>query len=312
MKKILSVVLVVMVLISVFVETQFTVMATQSMSGNFNKGYSMTNNPATNMVNIAVAQNERTQGSLGYSEAWCADFVSDCAKLAGQSAAIPFNGVVQSMYSAVINAGGKVVGSAQAGDLVFFTNGSGYGHVGIATDGTHNISGNIYYLGASPSKVKILENRYEGFKSWTFVRPNYQGVATPVNNPQGCFDWVKSNSPGTIQVHGWAFDRDNLGASLAIHIYVGGPAGSGAPGYAITANKSRPDVNNAYPGVGNNHGFDDTIRVSKTGLQTIYVYAINVGGGNDNPLLGYQNVVIKELTGEINISNGDYYIANAS
>lgn len=145
-------------------------------------------------------------------------------------------------------------------------------------------------------------NGYSIHSNLQYVVPN-DNFPVIGNNPEGCFDWVKSNSPGTIQVHGWAFDRDNLGASLAIHIYVGGPAGSGAPGYAITANKSRPDVNNAYPGVGNNHGFDDTIRVSKTGLQTIYVYAINVGSGNDNPLLGYQNVFVKTDAEKPTISN---------
>ena len=51
-------------------------------------------------------------------------------------------------------------------------------------------------------------------------------------------------------------------------------------------------MNNAYSGVGNYHGFNDTISVSETGTKTIYIYAINIGGGNTNPLLGTKTVTI--------------------
>lgn len=111
-------------------------------------------------------------------------------------------------------------------------------------------------------------------------------------NSEGAFDRVTSNANKQITVKGWAFDRDNLNASLQIHVYVGGPAGSGAPGYVLTANKYRPDVNNVYKGVGNNHGYEGSINVSRTGRQTVYIYAISVGGG-ENTLLGYKDVDIK-------------------
>lgn len=84
-------------------------------------------------------------------------------------------------------------------------------------------------------------------------------------NSEGAFDRVTSNANKQITVKGWAFDRDNLNASLQIHVYVGGPAGSGAPGYVLTANTYRPDVNNVYKGVGNNHGYEGSINVSRTG-----------------------------------------------
>ena len=111
--------------------------------------------------------------------------------------------------------------------------------------------------------------------------------------PQGWFDSVASDKSGEITVEGWAFDRDKLGTSLEIHVYVGGPAGSGAPGYRIKADTSRPDVDAVYPGVGKNHGFSSTIQVDRTGTQTVYVYAINVAGGDTNPLLGAKSVTIK-------------------
>ena len=112
------------------------------------------------------------------------------------------------------------------------------------------------------------------------------------NKPQGCVDLASSPSKGTLRIAGWAFDKDVSTKSIQVHVYVGGPAGSGAPGYAITANKSRPDVNNAYKITGN-HGFDNTLSVSKSGKQTIYIYAINEGGGSGNPLIGTKTVTIK-------------------
>ena len=155
-------------------QTTVSVSAVNSSTGGFSKNYTVTGDGFTDMVNIAMAQNEKTQSQIGYNGSWCAAFVSDCAVLAGQESAIPWNGAVSSMYNAVINAGGYSISSPQAGDLVFFSSGSGYGHVGIVLDNSRNISGNIWYNGQAPSKVKILYNKNEGYSSWTFVRPNYK------------------------------------------------------------------------------------------------------------------------------------------
>lgn len=185
MKKLLSVILFVGIIMSTFwgvsvtskaVDTETQLTGTQSKSENFLKTYTTSGNGANDMVNIAKAQNEKTKAQLGYTEAWCADFVSDCAKLAGQSTAVPFNGACNSMYNAVINAGGKKVSSAQAGDLVFFSYGSGYGHVGIALNGSQNISGNINYANRGVIKVCILDNNQVGYSSWIYVRPNYKNT----------------------------------------------------------------------------------------------------------------------------------------
>lgn len=113
----------------------------------------------------------------------------------------------------------------------------------------------------------------------------YTTNIAPAYNPQGYLDNVDSPSQGKLHVRGWAFDKDNVNTTLTVHIYVGGPAGSGAPCYAITANKERPDVNKVFAGVGNNHGYDETINVSKSGNQKVYAYALNIGGGTDNPNL---------------------------
>jgi hypothetical protein len=73
--------------------SQFSAYATQSKKQNFSTNYTLTGNGGTDMVAIASAQIGKTGKQLGYTEDWCADFVSDCATLAGQSSAIPAHGI---------------------------------------------------------------------------------------------------------------------------------------------------------------------------------------------------------------------------
>lgn len=123
-------------------------------------------------------------------------------------------------------------------------------------------------------------------------------VDKPAMLPQGVLDSA-TGGMYTLKVQGWAFDRDNLNQALTIHIY----AGSKMIGECI-ANKSRPDVNNAYPGVGNNHGFEATFDMTNyTGSQSITAYAINIGSGNSNPSLGTKIATISTDTTKPTISN---------
>lgn len=104
---------------------------------------------------------------------------------------------------------------------------------------------------------------------------------------RGAFDSATSPAPGQLRVAGWAFDEDARTTAINIHVYIGGPAGTaGAQGIDIgPANAYRPDVNNAYPGVGNSHGYDRTIDVAKFGSQPVFVYAINAQGTPGNNVL---------------------------
>lgn len=151
---------------------------TQSMSGNFSRNYTLTDNGANDIVAVAQAQNNRSQGSLGYTEGWCADFTSDCARLAGQESKVPFNGGVANLYNAIINAGGWSVSSPQKGDIAFFN----YDHVGIMVDSVNCISGNMWdnsgsyvrtysYTAINPGSVK------------RFLRPNYSSNSGPSFTP---------------------------------------------------------------------------------------------------------------------------------
>lgn len=146
--------------------------AMQSKSENFNS-YKPKYIGAKDMLGVAMAQDGLGQGSLGYTEGWCADFVSDCAKRVGQSKAVPFNGMVSELYRATISAGGKVVTTPKAGDLVFFN----FDHVGIMIDAENCISGNM----GSPSKVAQCRCEWviPGAKI-VYVRPAYKSKAYQV------------------------------------------------------------------------------------------------------------------------------------
>lgn len=124
------------------------------------------------------------------------------------------------------------------------------------------------------------------------------------NDPIGYIDSV-SGGTNAITLRGWAFDLDVPSNVLELHVYVGGPAGSGAPAYAIYTGAYRPDVAKAYSGVGNYQGFEQTISVDKNlvGEQTIYIYAINQEGTN-NPFIGSRTVVIyPEFTYYAHVAN---------
>ena len=136
---------------------------------------------------------------------------------------------------------------------------------------------------------RCASSTYASRKNWAVKFYNDRKVA---HDPFGYLDSC-SGGEGVVNISGWVADWDDPGAALSVHVYVGGPAGSGAPGYAITADKYRSDVNDAYPGIGNNHGFEDRIAVSPRGNQKLYIYGLNVGGG-ENILIGEVNVTINE------------------
>lgn len=183
-RRILSLAFALSILFSSFSAT--IVFATQSMSENFSSDYDLTGDGATDIVSVALAQVGKTKSQLGYTEAWCADFVSDCAKLANEGEAIPFYGGVSGLYTNVVNAGGVAVSSPQCGDLVFYDKSNNpYCHVGIMIDDTYMVNGNIKYRGESVTKVyKIKYTAYNDYTAVRFLRPNYQnnsGTSLPTS-----------------------------------------------------------------------------------------------------------------------------------
>ncbi|GAB2685863.1 hypothetical protein GCM10027194_19460 [Thalassiella azotivora] len=96
-------------------------------------------------------------------------------------------------------------------------------------------------------------------------------------SPLGSFDSASAQSGG-VRVTGWAGDPDSA-APTSVHAYVGGRWGGAYP-----ADVLRPDVRRVHPGLGERTGFSAVVP-ARAGEQ-VCVYAINVGPGSTNPLLG--------------------------
>ena len=169
------------------------VSATQS-SDRFNKKYTLTGNGADDMVNIALAQEGKTGSEFGYSEQWCSDFVSDCAKLAGQSEAVPFNGNQSNLRAAILKVGGTVTTSSpKAGDICFIdwtASGKEAGHVEIVYQ---VLNGAVHTIGGNTGSGNSLYTRYvkkhaplpQQYIS-SIVRPKYSSNA-PTTAPTDPF-----------------------------------------------------------------------------------------------------------------------------
>ncbi|MET3923483.1 hypothetical protein [Arthrobacter sp. UYEF20] len=95
----------------------------------------------------------------------------------------------------------------------------------------------------------------------------------------GSFDRANSSvtsSGAYLKVDGWAVDPSKSSASTQAHVYVTAPNGT-QTGYALTADKARPDVNSALR-ISGNHGFQSSIAVKAAGTYQACAYAIGAAG----------------------------------
>ncbi len=104
------------------------------------------------------------------------------------------------------------------------------------------------------------------------TKGNLEGVRRP-----------NGGDPLTLEVRGWALDPDTS-ASTQVHIYVGGPYPEGKFGGSGVADRARPDVAAAVPGVGDKHGFTFTIPYAP-GHPRVCAHAIDTNGGG-NTMIG--------------------------
>lgn len=214
-----------------------------SLSANFNTEYSLSGSSADKMVSVATAQLGRTKVTMGYTDSWCARFVSDVASIAGESVAIPYNAGCRQMYNAIISAGGTDVSTPQKGDIVFFVctkcTASGYNnaysHVGIMLDsGGTCISGNYTTNGvAQVAKHSVNSYAYEphsvasGDILLKYVRPNYMNSFTSAITPEITLSQssvsmqvggratvtIGTKSPGTIYLKAYTNNSSVCGGS---------------------------------------------------------------------------------------------------
>lgn len=259
-KQILAALLVAIMLVGV---APITASATQSRTDYFNKSYSYSSNPADYIMNIAQAQIGRTKSQMGYTEAWCADFVGDCAKLAGQEAAIPLYGGCGGLLTKVLNAGGQRVSNRQKGDLVFYycTVCGCYVHVGLVLDNTYSVEGNF---GGKVTKVNGIyrDSNYHSTSSGTivkvYVRPNYNNMIVDTSAPTISNPYV-SNVSGTQFTINCTLSDDVGISRVWLNIY--GPSGS--DGFSVAAS---------------NGSFSYTIQTDKyggSGWYSVHLYAFD-------------------------------------
>ena len=167
---------------------------TQSRTSGFLKNYTLTGDGASDMVAIALAQEGRKGSQFGYTEEWCANFVSDCAILAGQSEAIPQYGGVSGLYDRIIKAGGKVTTSSpKVGDICFinWNGGTSMGHVEIV----YQVSGSkVYTIGGNSGSGSSLSTRLvkkhaplSSSYIVKIVRPAYVKTIQPHDCDQGTY-----------------------------------------------------------------------------------------------------------------------------
>lgn len=174
----------------------------------------------------------------------------------------------------------------------------------VALHGTSFQSG---CLGSKETRLSTIEIRVDGLSDWIRKQvPNETcraaGCRPGAVDPLGALDVVDVPRDGSgVHVRGWAFDPNSARASLDVHVYLGGPAprmvGSGL------ADQPRPDVEAAFPSIGNDHGYDFTVPHTTGGGQDICTYALNwEGTPGTNPLLGCKRVRVPNPIGNLDLA----------
>jgi len=106
----------------------------------------------------------------------------------------------------------------------------------------------------------------------------------PGSPPRGYVEPISAVG-NVVYLHGWAYDRDVPSSPVRLVVYQ-----DGKPLTVISTTQSRPDVNRAF-GITGTHGFSVHIRATN-GLHKYRVYAMNLGGGSGNPLIGGHDIII--------------------
>lgn len=154
----------------------------------------------------------------------------------------------------------------------------------------------------SADEIIISEDSWGGDFHWRRVQRasgwpsgflHFQPAATQSGSPLGAVDSATSPRAHRLSLTGWSFDPDAVTKHVYIRVYVGGKAGVGTRVDLHSAKLSRPDVAKLFPGVGDYHGFDQTVKVTKTGRQVVYVYGLNKKKTSGTmSLLGHRTVII--------------------
>ncbi|MDE6035820.1 MAG: GBS Bsp-like repeat-containing protein [Ruminococcus sp.] len=168
-------------------------------------------------------------------------------------------------------------------------------------DGNGNIESNRYIDSGDNCTIdKVYKNGfvYIGYPTssgtrWAYAKKDDFDLQPSSRSPEGIVDAV-SGGAGTVYVRGWGFDRDKMGDSIDVHVYLKDGAGNMIGVGAIRADKLREDVNNVY-GYGSYHGFEDTLQTDSVGNFHVMIALIDTGSDNATWIDG----------GEVTITPGD-------
>lgn len=173
--------------------TNLTASAISCQKDGFDKSrYTLSGNMAEDVATIAKSQKGRTGAQLGYTEAWCDEFVADCIENAGADSSIVGHGGTVADFEAVMRKKGAVeVSSPQVGDLVFFT----YSHVEIVTKVEN---GTVYCAGGNNGGTGNHKTNYCAGErklhatARLYLRPNYKNI-----NPKKWYENYECPDLGT-------------------------------------------------------------------------------------------------------------------
>ena len=163
--------------------------AAASETDNFIGGYQLTGDGGADLVAIAMAQEGRTGKDFGYDDQWCAYFISDCARIAGETGAIPPHGTCTYLYQNILNAGGQVTThDPRPGDICFI-NWSGESRMRHVEIVYHVENGKVYTIGGNSGSESHYSTRrvkrhdpIDPGCILAIVRPNY-GVEAALSQP---------------------------------------------------------------------------------------------------------------------------------
>lgn len=139
------------------------------------------------------------------------------------------------------------------------------------------------YAGGSAIRLaRALDPQYRAVAPAPLARPS---------SPIGVLD-LFTTEPDALRVAGWALDPDNV-PPVTVHVYVDGVLTT-----STTASRARPDIAAVFAGYGATHGFDVRLRVS-LGAHEVCAYALDIGPGNGNVLIGCRHAVLGAATGAL-------------
>lgn len=110
------------------------------------------------------------------------------------------------------------------------------------------------------------------------------GCKTVVGNDGSPIGQIESLnvSPGNLEIRGWAFDPDTQNP-ITLHVYMNGN------GTVTSTSLTRQDIANLNGGKGVNSGFSINVP-TKSGNNTVCIYAIESSGTGTNKLIGCKSI----------------------